>query len=87
MVESYAIATVSLSINLEMSRRLPAPRTVFLKYPHGASFGPPGDVSQQRTILRDLFRALRDLEVPGTIVEPGYRWRRTDFPAVEASSF
>ena len=87
MVESYEVATVNLSINLEMSRRLPAPRTVFVKYPHGASLGPPGDVDQQRTILRDLFRALQDLEQPGEIVEPGYRWRHGEFPPVGADTF
>ncbi len=87
MVESHGIRTVNLSINLAISRKIGAPRTVFVRFPHGASFGEPGQVNQQMTVLRDLFWALQDLTEPGQILEPGYRWRRTDYPPVDPATF
>ena len=87
MVESHGIQTVNLSINLSISRKIGAPRTVFVRFPYGTSFGEPGNIDQQRTVLRDLFWAVQDITEPGTIVEPGYRWRRTEYPPVDAVSF
>ena len=81
------MATVCHSINLQWSQKVPAPRTVFVKFPHGASFGEPGNVDQQTTILRDLFWTLQRLETPGEIVEPGYGWRRSTYEPVDPSSF
>jgi hypothetical protein len=78
---------VSLSINRSISERIGCPRTVFVKFPHGASFGEPDARDQQLTVLRDLFWALQDLDEPGVIVEPGYRWRRTTYPSVSLQSF
>lgn len=87
MLESQGIPTVNLSINLKISEKLRAPRTVFVKFPHGASFGEPGNLNQQRMILRDLFKALFGLEEPGRIIEPGYRWKRTSYDPVGPESF
>ena len=87
MVESYGIRTVNLSINLSISRKIGAPRAVFVRFPYGTSFGEPGNVEQQRTVLRDLLWAVQDITAPGTIVEPGYRWRRTGYPMVTPWSF
>ena len=84
---SYQISTVSLSINRAISQRIGCPRTVFVKFPHVASFGEPDARDQQLTVLRDLFWALQDLDTPGAIVEPGYRWRRTTYPPVPFESF
>ena len=78
---------MNLSINRAISSRIGCPRTVFVKFPHGASFGEPGARDQQLTVLRDLFWSLQDLKEPGAIVEPGYRWRRTDYPPVPLESF
>lgn len=70
-----------------MSQKLRAPRTVFVKFPFGASFGEPHNVNQQLTLLRDMFWALQKLEKPGEIVEPGYRWRKTSYEPVNSDSF
>lgn len=87
MIESHGIPTVNLSINRGISEKLRAPRTLFVKFPHGASLGEPGARDQQMAILRDLFRLLYDAEEPGQIVEPGYRWRRFDPGTVDFGSF
>ena len=87
MIEEHGIPTVNLSINVEISRMVPSPRTVFVAYPHGAPFGVPGDRLGHLTVLRDLFRALSELEEPGRILEPGYRWRRTVWEPLEPGDF
>ncbi len=78
---------MNLSINLDISHKIGAPRTVFVRYPHGAPFGEPHARHQQMTVLRDLLHAAQEQAEPGAIVEPGYRWRRTVFHPVALSTF
>jgi hypothetical protein len=82
VVESYGISTVSLSLNRELSEKIGAPRTLYLRYPYGAPLGEPGNVNQQRAILRDMFAALENIKEPGTIIDLPYRWRRDTFTPV-----
>jgi len=82
VVESYGISTVSLSLNRELSEKIGAPRTLYLRYPYGAPLGEPGNVNQQRAILKDMFAALETIEEPGTIIDLPYRWRRDTFAPV-----
>jgi len=86
-VEGAGIPTVNLSINLDISRKVPAPRTVFVRYPHGAPFGVPGDATGHPNVLLALFRALYEIREPGTIVDPGYRWRRTSWAPAGPEEF
>ena len=79
VVESFGIATVGLSLNREVSEKVGAPRTLYLRYPYGAPLGEPGDDNQQRAILKEMFDALYSIEKPGTIVDLPYRWRRDRF--------
>jgi len=82
VVESYGISTVALSLNRELSEKIGAPRTLYLRYPYGAPLGEPGDVNQQRAILKDMFEALDNIKEPCTIVDLPYRWRRDTFAPV-----
>lgn len=87
VIESYGIPTVNLSINRQFSEKVPAPRTAFVKFPYGASFGEPGNENQHMTILRDLFQLLYSATEPGKIVDLPYQWRRTKYEPVTAQSF
>ncbi len=82
VVESYGISTVALSLNRELSEKIGAPRTLYLRYPYGAPLGEPGNVNQQRAILKDMFAALDTIKEPGTIIDLPYRWRRDTFGPV-----
>ncbi|NPV58443.1 MAG: hypothetical protein HPY75_02125 [Actinobacteria bacterium] len=82
VVESYGMCTVALSLNREISEKIGAPRTLYLRYPYGAPLGEPGDVNQQRAILKDMFQALKTIKEPGTIIDLPYRWRRERFGEV-----
>ena len=79
VIESCGISTVALSLNRELSEKIGAPRTLYLRYPYGAPLGEPGNVSQQRAILKDMFAALETIKEPGIIIDLTYRWRRDTF--------
>lgn len=78
-VEGAGIPTVGISLVREITERVRPPRTVFLRYPFGHPLGEPFKVAQQRTILLDALRALETIAEPGTILAPGYNWRRHRF--------
>jgi D-proline reductase (dithiol) PrdB len=82
VVESYGISTVALSLNRGLSEKIGAPRTLYLRYPYGAPLGEPGNVDQQRVILKEMFAALDTITEPGTIIDLPYRWRRGTFVPV-----
>lgn len=78
-IEAEGIPTVGISILKEVTQKVRPPRSVFLRYPFGHPLGEAFNVAQQRTILLDALRALETIAEPGTIVEPGYAWRRHRF--------
>jgi D-proline reductase (dithiol) PrdB len=80
-IEAAGIPTVGVSILREVTEKVRPPRTLCLRYPFGHPFGEPFHAVQQRTILLDALRALETITEPGTILEPGYRWRRHRFDA------
>ena len=85
VVESYGISTVALYLNRELSEKIGAPRTLYLRYPYGAPLGEPGNINQQRTIIRDMLASLYSLGEPGMIVDLPYQWRRHEFSPVDFS--
>ena len=78
-IEAEGIPSVGISILREVTEKVRPPRSVFLRYPFGHPLGEAFNIAQQRTILLDALRALETIAEPGTIVEPGYRWRRHRF--------
>ncbi|MBI4537060.1 MAG: hypothetical protein HY712_03780 [candidate division NC10 bacterium] len=78
-IEAAGIPTVGISLLREVAEKVRPPRTVFLRYPFGHPLGEACNTAQQRTILLDALRALETITAPGTILEPGYRWRRQRF--------
>jgi hypothetical protein len=78
-IEAAGIPTIGISILKEVTQKVRPPRTLFLRYPFGHPLGEAFSVAQQRTILLDALKALETIAEPGTIVEPGYAWRRHRF--------
>jgi D-proline reductase (dithiol) PrdB len=78
-IEAAGIPTVGISILKEVTEQVRPPRSVFLRYPFGHPLGEAFNVAQQRTILQDALRALETIVEPGTILEPGYPWRKHNF--------
>ena len=82
VLESYGISTVNLSLNREISAKVGAPRSLYLRFPYGAALGEPGNIDQQRTILKDMFDALTSIRDSGTMIDLPYRWRREQYNPV-----
>jgi len=78
-IEAEGIPTIGISILKEVTEKVRPPRSVFLRYPFGHPLGDAFNIAQQRTILLNVLNALESITEPGTIVEPGYQWRRHRF--------
>lgn len=74
MVEEAGIPTVVVSTGRDLSAQVKPPRTVFVNFPMGNTFGRPFDAVQQRTILLDALHALESVEVGGELIDLGYEW-------------
>lgn len=75
-IESVGIPTVSIMLLKEIAEQIRAPRAVFLKWPFGHPLGEPGNRAQQNQVIAAALDALYIIRDPGTILEPGWRWKR-----------
>ena len=74
MVEAAGIPTVVVSTGRDLSAQVKPPRTVFVNFPMGNTFGRAFDVNQQRAILRDALHALESIQHGGEIIELPCEW-------------
>ncbi|MFN2426197.1 MAG: hypothetical protein ABR587_07090 [Candidatus Binatia bacterium] len=72
-VEEAGIATLTMTVGRDITENLRPPRAVFVDYPMGNEIGTPGNVDEQRRIVRGAFAALARMPTPGTIVDLGFR--------------
>ena len=78
-IEEIGIPTVAVSILRDVTAKLGVPRAVFVGWPFGHPLGEPGHTAQQLRVIRDFLALLAEAEAPGTIRDPGYRWRREKY--------
>ena len=78
-VEYAGIPTIGVTLQREITRRVKPPRALYLRYPFGHPMGEAFAVRQQRAVLLAALEALETITEPGTIVEPGWAWRRHRF--------
>jgi hypothetical protein len=72
-VEEAGIATLTMTVGLDITQHVRPPRSVFLDYPMGNEIGRPHDVEEQRLIVRAAFDALPRMTEPGTIIDTGLK--------------
>jgi D-proline reductase (dithiol) PrdB len=73
-VEAAGIPTVALATLLDRVQWVRYPRAAIVKFPRGATCGPPHAADLQRAVLRDVFRLLETAREPGTVVELPHRF-------------
>jgi hypothetical protein len=78
-IEAEGVPTIGISVLKEVTQKVRPSRSVFLRYPFGHPLGEAFNVRQQRAILLDALHGLETITVPGTILAPGYQWRRHRF--------
>lgn len=81
-VEAAGVTTVGLALVREVAVSAHAPRFLFLRWPFGPALGEPGQINQQRTVLRDMLSLARRASRSGLVVDLPYRWRRETYPPV-----
>jgi len=79
VIELRRIPTIGITLQQEVTMKVKPPRALFLRYPFGHPLGEAFHVRQQRTILLETLRGLETIQEPGTILTPGYVWRRHAF--------
>lgn len=75
-IEAAGIPTVSVIGLREIAEKVRPPRAIHLKWPFGHPLGEPTNRAQQLSVIHYALRALYDVREPGTILEPGWLWRR-----------
>jgi len=76
--EDSGIATVSMGNETERMAKIKPPRALKVKFGRGSMFGEPGNAYRQRRIVMDALDALKTMNIPGTVRELPYQWRRPD---------
>ncbi len=69
VIEAADIPTISISLSLEISRKVRPPRAIYPGFPLGHPLGYPGQAFSQLQILRLMLKYLNNIDSPGTIVE------------------
>ncbi len=75
-IEEAGIPTVGISIVRRFTEEVKAPRSVFLKWPMGHPLGEPFRADVQTAVIREAFKALKEIKEPGTIIDLPYKWKR-----------
>jgi len=60
-----------MTVALDITAHVRPPRAVFVDYPMGNELGRPGNVDEQRLIVRGAFGALMRMTTPGSVVDLG----------------
>ena len=68
-VEAIGIATISITLSKEITRKVKPPRAVFTNLPIGHPLGFPGQRFRQIQVLRLLLKHLKDIQIPGTVID------------------
>ncbi len=70
-----------MSVQPHITATVGTPRAIYLRYPAGNQVGEAGKPQQQRMIITAALESAASMQMPGTILEFPYRWRR--FPVEE----
>ena len=64
LMEDLGIATVSLSVSEEMTRKAKPPRVLLVPFPFGYPLGKPNDPAFQRRVILESFDLLPRSDLP-----------------------
>jgi D-proline reductase (dithiol) PrdB len=80
VIEAAGIATISVSLSKDISRKVKPPRAVYTGFPLGHPLSFPGQSFRQIQVLRILLKYLQEIDSPGCLVELDLR--ENDDPTV-----
>jgi D-proline reductase (dithiol) PrdB len=68
-IETAGIATISITLSEEITRKIRPPRALWPGFPLGHPMGFPKQANRQLHVLRTMLMLLEELESPGTIIK------------------
>lgn len=80
VIEELGIPTVLVSTGRDLTELIRPPRSLFVNFPMGNPFGPPGDAATQRRILTTALELAQADVAAGSIIDLPDDWP-TDFTA------
>jgi D-proline reductase (dithiol) PrdB len=76
-LESAGMATVSLSMNPQITLGTGVPRALYARFPYGSPYGEPGNAERQRTVLETALRWIYEAPEPNQMFRLMVSWRRS----------
>lgn len=74
VVEDTGITTVTVSTARDITSLVKPPRSLFVNFPMGNTFGPAGDKEIQTRILRAALQFAETADEPGVLADLPYEW-------------
>ena len=74
VVEAAGIPTVCISTGRDLTAKVKPPRSLFLNFPMGNTFGKSGDVDTQTTVLRMALDLVVTAREGGVLVDAPLQW-------------
>lgn len=74
VVEASGIPTITVSTGRDITALVNPPRTLFVNAPMGNTFGRPGDIDGQQTILRAALDLAKTATEPGVLIDWPEPW-------------
>jgi hypothetical protein len=77
VLEGASLATIALTIEPEMMRRVGVPRAMVVDFPPGCPVGEPADREKQRKVLQEALEYLTTMTEPGTVWKSPFKWTQS----------
>jgi len=68
-VEAAGIATISITLSEQITRKVRPPRALYPGFPLGHPIAFPGQILRQLKVLRLLLKYLEEFDSPGSVVK------------------
>ena len=81
MIEGAGIATISITLSEEITRKIHPPRALWPGFPLGHPLGFPEQADRQLQVLRTMLKLLEELKSPGAIIKKNMTSNRVNFSA------
>ena len=76
-LEAAGMATISLTLEPELTKLVQVPRAMIVDFPPGCPVGEPTDREKQLKVVREALEYLTTMQQPGTVWKSPFKWTRS----------
>jgi len=76
-LEAAGMATISLTLEPELTKLVQVPRAMIVDFPPGCPVGEPTDREKQLKVVREALEYLTTMRQPGTVWKSPFKWTRS----------